>query len=89
LKEPPTLREKFISDSVKELHRVNVNLHEEVKVLEKRFDFMQDEQARMVMEQQALIKAMKVWTLNSSINSSSLSVIFIPMILPHQYVHDK
>ena len=59
---PPTLREKFISNSIRDLKRANENLHEEIKVLEKRFDFMQDGEARMVMEQQALIKAMKVWT---------------------------
>lgn len=61
-KEPPLLRDKFVSDSIRDLHRANQNLTEEIKVLEKRFDFMQDEQARMVIEQQALMKSMKVWT---------------------------
>ena len=62
MNDPPTQNEKFIQQELKDLHREVTNLTQEVNVLEKRFDFMQDADARIVMEQQAIIKSMKLFT---------------------------
>lgn len=57
---PPTRREKFIHDEIKQLHTDNEFFLERVKVLEKRFDFIQDEYAKMALEEQALVKGVQV-----------------------------
>lgn len=58
----PTQNEKFIQQEINDLHKEVTNLTQEVNVLEKRFDFMQDADARIMLEQQAIIKSMKLFT---------------------------
>lgn len=62
LKKPPTYSEKLIDKQLKILKKNNILLTEEVKVLERRLDFMQDESAKIIIEQQALIKSMRAFT---------------------------
>lgn len=62
MNDPPTQNEKFIQQELRDLHREVSNLTQEVNVLEKRFDFIQDADARIIMEQQAIIKSMKLFT---------------------------
>jgi len=56
----PTRREKYIHDEIKQLQTENEFFLERVKVLEKRFDFIQDEYAKMALEEQALIKGVQI-----------------------------
>ena len=57
---PPTKRDKFLMDNIKQLKEDREYFQERIKVLEKRFDFMQDETAKLAVEQQALIKGVSV-----------------------------
>ena len=59
MKKPPTLRDKFLDNILKQLKIDNELLTERMKILEKRLDFMQDETARMAIEEQALIISLK------------------------------
>lgn len=59
MKKPPTLRDKFLHDTLQRLKIDNELLTERMKILEKRLDFMQDETARMAIEEQALIISLK------------------------------
>jgi len=56
----PTRREKFIHDEIKQLKTDREFLTERIKVMEKRFDFIQDEYAKMALEEQALIKGVQI-----------------------------
>ena len=56
MKQPPTIREEFFSKIVKQLQTDNKLFMERLKVMEKRLDFMQDETAKIAVEEQALIK---------------------------------
>ncbi len=62
MKEPITQNEKFIDTELKIMREDNGRLTHEVKILERRMDFLQDENARIVIEQQAMIKSMRVFT---------------------------
>jgi len=55
-KRPPTIREEFFSKIVKQLQVDNKLFVERLKVMEKRLDFMQDETAKIAVEEQAFIK---------------------------------
>jgi len=57
---PPTRRDKFLSDNIKQLQKDREFFGERIKILEKRFDFIQDEYAKIAIEQQALIKGVQV-----------------------------
>ena len=57
---PPTLKDKFLNDVVKRLQLDNQLFTERMKILEKRLDFMQDDVARVAIEEQALITSLKV-----------------------------
>jgi len=59
-KKPPTTRDKFLSANVKQLQKDRDYFGERIKVLEKRFDYIQDEYAKIAIEQQALIKGVQV-----------------------------
>jgi len=56
----PTKREKYIHDEIKQLKSDREFFTERIKVLEKRFDFIQDEYAKMALEEQALVKGVQV-----------------------------
>ena len=47
-------------DNIKQLKTDREFFSERIKVLEKRFDFIQDETAKMAIEQQALIKGVSI-----------------------------
>lgn len=59
-KSPPTTRDKFLSANVRQLQKDRDYFGERIKVLEKRFDYIQDEYAKIAIEQQALIKGVQV-----------------------------
>lgn len=52
---PP--RDKLLDTELKILKKSNEHLTERIKVFEKRLDFVGDAQARMAIEQEALIKS--------------------------------
>ena len=55
-RKPPTIREEYFHGIVKQLHIDNKMFIERLKVMEKRLDFMQDETAKIAIEEQAFIK---------------------------------
>ena len=59
MKKPPTIRDKFLDKTLRQLKTDNELLTERTKLLEKRLDFMQDETARLAIEEQALIISLK------------------------------
>ena len=62
MKIPPTRKEELVDTQFKKLKLNNTLLTEEVKVLERRLDFMQDNSAKIVIEQQSLVKSMRFFT---------------------------
>lgn len=62
MKKPPTHSEKNIDKQLNVLKKDNILLTQEVKVLERRLDFIQDENAKIIIEQQSLIKSMRFFT---------------------------
>lgn len=58
-KKPPTIRDRFLDKILRRLQLDNELLTERMKILEKRLDFMQDETARLAIEEQALIMSLK------------------------------
>ncbi len=59
-KKAPTLRDQFLRDTIKQLQIDNKFFNERMNTLEKRLDFMQDETAKIAVEEQAFIKGASV-----------------------------
>jgi len=59
-KSPPIIRDKYLDTILQQAKFDREHLLERIKVMEKRFDWVQDEYAKFAIEQQALMKGMKV-----------------------------